>query len=217
MKHSRSNIRQSRLAKISPFLVLGILSKDCFLGGGSLRTLIRSEEVSDYDLFFREKPFIVKVKEFDPVFDFNATSQSTSLEYEYSEEVKRVCAILEKEKFKLIFKCPEGKLFTYFKDGMKVQLILEAWGEPEQVIDCFDFNACRAAMDDSFVYADKYFVRDIKMQRLTAHRITYPVASMKRLIKYANKGYNVNDACLEMVKQISMTLFNEEQLRLYID
>lgn len=218
MKHPISNIRRSRLTKLAPFILLGVLSEDCFLGGGAIRALINNDEqVADFDIFFREKPFITIAKTLDLVVDINSTSESTQLEYQYSEAVKNVRSILEAERFKLAFKCPEGKLFTYMKDGVKIQLILETWGEPEAVIDAFDFNACRAAMDSKFVYLDKNFVRDVKTKRLTAHRITYPVASMKRLIKYANKGYNVNEACLEMTKQIAGTQFNAEQLRLYID
>lgn len=200
----QNDLKKNRFAAIDEFLTLNLLSKDVFLAGGAIRSLFDSEEPKDYDLFFRTTEAVPKVRE-----------------------------TLKAAGYDLIFACPQGKLFSYqhttpldgpdggFKN-IKVQLILENTGSPETIIDDFDFNACRAAMDDTFVYIPLEFVKDIITKTLTLHKITFPVATIKRFAKYREKGFNINKAVRDMVQQLlSMgkdgVMFNEEELRIYID
>lgn len=217
MKIHINNVRKSRFSKIAPIWALGIIGKGCFLAGGSIRTLLVDEEASDFDLFFETKTFEEKQKEFSVDVNFESTSAEVKNECIYSERVLEVRSILEREKFKLIFSCSEGKLFTYAKDNLKIQLILEKYGIPENLIGDFDFNACKAAFDGEFLYIPKEFVRDVKTKKLSINVVTYPVATIKRLIKYSNKGYNVNNACMEFMGAVQGLTFNPENLRLYID
>lgn len=217
MNISILNIRKSRFSKIAPIWTLGILGNGCFLAGGAMRTLLVDEEVADFDLFFTEKPFEEKQKELSIEINFETTSEEAKKEFVYSARVSQVKDTLEREKFKLIFFCPEGKLLTYKKGSIKIQLVLEAWGHPEEVISSFDFNATKAAFDGEKVFIAREFIKDVKTKKLSINLITYPVSTIKRLIKYSNKGYNVNDACIQFMRQVSGIVFNEENLRLYID
>ncbi len=199
-----THIRKSRFSKIAPLWVLGVLGNGCFLAGGSLRTLINDEEVCDFDLFFNGQLMYQPVDQdvFQPVLP---------------ARVIEVREILEKENFDLIFECPEGKLFTYKKGEMKVQLILETAGTPDEVINQFDINAGRCAFDGEFIYIPLQFARDVKTKYLSIHDVSFPVATMKRLVKYSNKGYNINRACKQFLENIQNKSFNLGDLRVYID
>lgn len=216
MKINISNIRKSRLTKVAPFLVLDLMTEGCFLAGGSIRSLVADEEVADFDVFFKEQPVFETIVEADAQ-NILVTSADTEVLRTYSQVVKNVRRILEIEKFKLVFACPVGKLFTYVKDGIKIQLILQTWGDPQDVINDFDFNACKAAIDNQFVYIDRSFLKDVKSKVLSIHKITYPAASIKRLVKYSNKGYNIGNACMQMAREISTIVITDDNIRLYID
>jgi hypothetical protein len=212
-------LRRSRFNKIAAFWNLGIIGNGAFLAGGAIRTLISDEEVADFDVFFDVAPISpedeskLKAIEDGEILDFD-DGILVEPPHPRVEEVKR---ILEREKFKLIFECPERKMFSYKKDNTKIQLILEIQGKPEEIINDFDFFACCAAFDGNFIYFPTQFVRDVKTKKLSINQITYPVATIKRMVKYAAKGYNINGACFQFMTQTSGAIFDEEQLRLYID
>lgn len=57
------------------------------------------------------------------------------------------------------------------------------------VIDSFDYTICQLAFDGVTMLCGDYALWDIGRKRLAVHRVTYPVASMRRLIKYTSQGY----------------------------
>lgn len=198
-----TNLREERFGRLADFLVLDLLNENVFLAGGAMRTLLLDEDIKDYDVFFRKQ-------------------------YEVPEARQK----LVDEGFELVFECPEGKLFTYRKEWepgpcgephiMKVQLICNEFGGPEDIINTFDFNAGRCAMDNRNVYITDQFIRDVMTKTLSLWRLTYPVATLKRLVKYANKGYNINQVSKEIVGELynagfNNVLWDDEQLRVYID
>lgn len=210
-----SHLRRMRFSKIACFWSLGLFDHGAFLAGGSLRTLISDEEVSDFDVFFSWLSPIITPENQNPCLEIPLGTATPEIpRYSNVEAIKRK---LEKEKFKLIFSCPEGKMFSYKKGDMKIQLILEITDRPQQIIEQFDFNACCAAFDGEFFYYSKEFIRDVKTKKLSINQITYPVATIKRMVKYAAKGYNINGACFQFMTQTSGAIFDGEQLRLYID
>jgi hypothetical protein len=205
-----TNLRKSRFSKIAAFWSLGIIGNGCFLGGGALRTLIEDEEVADFDLFFevdQSEPILPSY--FHPDLYPNYVAPHTRV-----EEVK---AILRKEKFDCVFACPIGSLFSYKKGNMKVQLILHDFGSPEEIIRKFDISACQAAFDGVNFFCSTNFVRNIKTKRLTLESVTYPVATIKRLSKYEKKGYNISKAAQQFMKFVEGNVYDNDQLRIYID
>lgn len=86
----------------------------------------------------------------------------------------------------LIFECPEGRLFTYKVGDQKIQCIVNDYFESgERVIKLFDFYACSAALDfeNGIITVLRPFLRDVKRKMLHISRLTYPVATFKRIMK----------------------------------
>lgn len=170
---------------------------DWWLAGGALRTLINTdEEPDDLDFFFRTE-----------------------------QAVKEIYGKLLRKGFEVVFMCPKKELTTLKRTDpisgktLKIQLITKRYyTDVTDLLNSFDFNVCRCAFDGWNVYITKQFVRDVKTKRLTLWAIEYPVASIKRLIKYSNKGYVLNQEFLSsFVEEISMREFDGDKLALYID
>lgn len=193
------NLRKTKLSKIKikkfdsikDVLDLGLLSSTAWLAGGALRTLIDSEDVvNDYDLFFQNAESSIEVKN------------------------KLVAA-----GFECIYECPNGFLFTYRKDSIKIQLICEnTYKNTTELLNSFDFTVTCAATDGEYVYYSTAFIKDIKKKELHLSNLVYPVATFKRVMKYASRGYKIRGVAEEFVKQVNeKELLNEEELRAYID
>ncbi len=202
-------IKPHKYALLEEFLELELLNKDVFLAGGSIRSFLMKNtetKINDYDIFFLNLSLVNSVRE------------------------KLVVAGA-----KLIFQCPEGKLFTYkfpdegyvdiddYRAGMKIQLICErAYIDPVQCIMSFDMGACMGAFDDEYLYIASQMVKDVVSKNLTLNILTYPIATLKRIIKYNRKGYKTSDISKKFVEEIiDQTIHGQtwdvENLRVYID
>lgn len=197
------NLHKSRArgirAQLGMFLDLGFLNTETtWLAGGALRAATYNmmetcnEEIADYDMFFRDSLAAAKV------------------------EVE-----LESLGGETIFKCPEGKLTTVRYNGMKIQLITEFfYDDMTHLINTFDINACRYATDGDIMVTRYSAIRDTLKHEISLHRIDFPVATMKRIVKYINKGYKLTSACAtDFVSHIYLLGTNREPLdnRIYID
>lgn len=174
------------------FFRLNLLNDKTWLAGGALRSALTSALISDYDVFFSN------------------TYESARVEVE-----------LEHLGAETVFKCPEGKLTTMTFDGMKIQLITEFFYENmEHLIDTFDITACRFATDGKVMVTKYSSIRDTYKKRINLHRVDFPVATMKRIAKYANKGYTITSKCAKLFVDI---VYNrgvadiELDTRVYID
>lgn len=177
--------------------ILGLVTdtEGLVLAGGSLRKLVdNSDNLVDYDLFLvgGDKD-IVKQK-----------------------VIEHLKAIGDK-----IFECPQGKLYSYvLKDTkIKVQLIdkrpyIDVW----DLLSSFDITACCAVWDGDNIFRNNRFVFDVLNKRLNINAVEYPVATMKRIEKYIQKGYSLsNDAAKFFVSEVSDKIWSEDDLELYID
>ncbi len=82
-------------------------------------------------------------------------------------------------------------------DGLKHQFItINYYENAKKLLDSFDFTICQLATDGNFLYCGDYTLFDIARHRLQVHKITYAVASMRRLIKYCSYSYRACDGCL---------------------
>lgn len=185
-----SSLKKNRFSKIDPF-VIGLLSKDTWLCGGSMRTLIdKKDTLCDYDLFFGSD----KAKE---------------------ETEKKVIASGATE----VFRCPKGELITFLSGDMKIQLITKK--TYKSLIDCvnsFDITACCSGIDDKTLYITGRFIDDVKHKRIDFNAVEYPLATFKRMIKYAKKGYHTTeDGLLNLFSMVNMVEFDETKMALYVD
>lgn len=175
--------------------VLEILEKydTCYLAGGALRGCFGSnEEIIDYDLFFKD----------------TLTPSYVQLH-------------LESKGYEVIFNCPEGRLTTLKKDDVKIQLIKELqYANPRELISTFDIRACCIALHDGLIHTFEKTPEDCKKKEIHFNRIDFPVATFKRIMKYVDKGYTLdNDVIQEYVQNVYDKGSSGEDLskRFYID
>lgn len=189
------SIKLYKFAKLFRFIQLDLLIGGVYLAGGALRTLVDLDEVvSDYDLFFESQ----------------------------------VAAELTRERLKnlgfdLIFECPEGKLFTFAGRGMKIQCVCENYYfTAKELISTFDFTACAAAFDGNTLWVHRHFARSVRKKTLKLLSLTFPVATLGRIIKYDKKGYKTGKCRLEFVEALQGLFdtgfrLDDKNARFYID
>lgn len=176
---------------------LATCQHNAILAGGFLRQVFDEDDRPlDVDLFFRSE----------------------------KDKLNTVQSFKENPRYKVIFECPEGKLYSFLpidnRTELKVQLIAESYYEsPAKCINSFDINACRIAWTpNTLIYGDRT-KKDIEDKKITLHDIKYPVASLKRITKYINKGYQAPSETLEeFVKIVTLlSAIGELDTRIYID
>jgi len=189
------NIHKEKFDGIQDFLDLGFISKKVILAGGSLRTLINQEdEVQDYDLFFM------------------------------GAGIKAIKDKLEKKIIDLggekVFQCKKDELRSFMLNSMKIQFISiqgKIYNNPFDLISQFDINAGKFAWDGEYLYFGKESVADVIHKHITINVVTYPVATIKRIVKYSEKGYKFTLAAKELVKQVSENAVDMDADIVYID
>lgn len=71
-----------------------------------------------------------------------------------------------------------------------IQVMKMCWYDsPDHVIDTFDFTIVQICADREFIYMNPLTQLDLASKRLVLHRMQFPASTIRRLIKYANKGY----------------------------
>lgn len=81
-----------------------------------------------------------------------------------------------------------------------IQLVkIGYYDSPEAVLDSFDFTITQFLYDGEDLFCGDYSLWDLARKRLALHKLTYGVATMRRLIKYTNQGYT---ACAGVMQKI---------------
>ncbi len=137
------------------------------VAGGFWRTIFDKSKIADIDIFCVTKPSAMEV-------------------------IKG----LESKGFKITFTCPQGELHTMRDDHYEIQVISKDGcfsGDPESLIDSFDFTACQFASnsDLSAFYTGETSVHDAVNRLLRINKLTFPAHSMRRSYKYVAKGYEM--------------------------
>lgn len=176
-----------------PILIRNLVNDGiCWLAGGALRALFTDEAPQDYDLFFSS-----------------------------AEHVTEARKSLDLAGFSLSFECPEGKLFTYVKADMKVQIICERFfASAEEVIDSFDIiPGCAVLLPNGEVLAHLQFLFCMVNSVILFHKITYPASTLRRVAKYGGYGFiMLGSAAQFFIKQCRRKGMSKADLgRVYID
>jgi len=209
------NLDPARINKIAWILEQGIVNHNTWLAGGALRTLIdQNETICDYDLFFSR----------------NKISMENGI---VSTKYK-----LEELGFKLTYQCPEGKLYTYekivktfngfVKEGSgretfiyKVQLITEHfYSSPEELLSTFDLSPTYFCTDGEYLWTSRQAIRSVKKKVCSLLKLSYPVSTFNRIIKYCGKGYSCIPAIETYIGSLldsNREVFTSESMRRYID
>lgn len=61
----------------------------------------------------------------------------------------------------------------------------------EEVLDSFDYTICQFGWNGSNIYYTKEALRDLAGNRLILHKCTFATSSVRRMIKYAEKGFTI--------------------------
>lgn len=191
------NIDDSRFTKLAEVFDLSIVSETegCWLAGGALRTLLdKDDDICDIDLFFYGKVQSMQV------------------------EVK-----LKEQGYRETFRCPKGELLTVVKEingkVSKVQLITKFYYPSQEfLISTFDIVPSCASWDGQTLVFANGWIDCVRKKLAKLQPVTYPVATIKRLIKYSMKGYFVPSADIKnMVVEINASPLDEAALALYVD
>lgn len=177
---------------------------DCsstYLAGGLLRTMLMQTEMlspnlTDIDLFFGSPD----------------TYQSIKLFFENHKNGE----------FEKVFQCPQDLLASYVHTptGWKYQAVANEFHESVvDVVQDFDFTTICIGTDGENIVFHQYAIEDTLNKNLRWNKITYPAASLRRLMKYARKGYTMSEAeyqyFVSMVASHSLDI-RDEQL-VYLD
>lgn len=153
------------------------LSKDGpWIAGGALRrTLLGKEPESDFDFFFHD-----------------------------ADQLAAFTAKLEAAGF---LKVRETTHHVHYKGKIgdsaierDVQCIRFAfYVDAAAVIDSFDYTICQLAYDGETLTLGEFTLWDLGRRRLAIHKLTYPVATMRRMLKYASQGFTACAGCMATI------------------
>lgn len=176
------------------------LPKGCFIAGGFMVSLLQGDKKSkDIDLFCNSSESFVEIcnlllnppekkEDDDHLWPFRGyVCQADIISFNDSQNVKDI-------------------RFLQFKDkeGSKpdIQVMKMAWYEsPEHVIDTFDLTVTQISTDGEFIYMNPLTPLDLASKKLVLHRMQFPASTIRRIIKYAGKGYYACPGSLVNISQ----------------
>lgn len=172
-----NNIDDLKIFKVLDALP-AFLEGEMWLAGGALRrTLIGQPLDSDFDFFFKNK-------------DARLIWENALLDM----GAKKISHNDHQKTFILDLALDEE---TEELETVKIQLItIDYYNFVQDLLDSFDFTITQFAYDGKYLYCGEYSLWDLARRRLAVHKITYGVASMRRLIKYTNQGFTACQGCL---------------------
>ena len=145
-----------------------------FIAGGCFKNLFNHEKIKDVDVFFKTQD------------DFTAACKSLS-------NSKDFCSLYESNNV---------IAFKHAESGIVLELVRKIFGEPEEIINQFDFTIVKFAYYKDIVEEDgeeittykaiyhKNFFEHLHLHRLIIDdKIPYPMSTFNRIIKYARYGY----------------------------
>ena len=147
-----------------------------WIAGGALRrTLLGQEPESDFDFFFRD---------------------ADQLEGFVTELVSAGMIKVRETQHHVHYR---GRVGGMDRDIQCIRFAF--YKSAEEVIESFDYTLCMFAFDGETLTAGEYSLWDLGRGRLAVHKLTYPVASMRRLIKYTSQGFKACKGALSAILQ----------------
>lgn len=78
---------------------------------------------------------------------------------------------------------------------------VQFYADEEAIINSFDFTICQFIYDGEFLYSGEYTFWDVGRKRLAINKMTFPVATMRRMVKYTAQGYYACNGCMASILQ----------------
>lgn len=162
------------------------LSGPWIAGGAIRRTIMAQEPDSDFDFFFRD-----------------------------ADQLETFRMGLESRGFSLFRESEHHMHYRGHIDGdpmmRDIQLIrFQFYPDSAAVIDSFDFTLCQVAFDGMRLTVGDFTLWDLGRKRLAVNKITFPVSSMRRLLKYTRQGFY---ACNGALNELLRATANNPELR----
>jgi hypothetical protein len=144
-------------------------------GGALRRTIAGKEPESDFDFFFRDAEQLADFR-----MCLNASGFRKVRETDHHVHYRGAVAGsgIERDIQMIRFKFYQSSL---------------------EVIDSFDFTICQFAFDGDVLTAGEFALWDLGRHRLAINRITYPVSTMRRMLKYARQGFKACNGALTTI------------------
>jgi len=155
--------------------VLNAVQGDAWCAGGAIRRTISGQALdSDFDFFFADP---------DKMRRWEGRLPST---------------------LRLVRETEHHKHWRGTIEGSELPVDIQAikfryYGSAEQVIDSFDYTITMFCLDNGDLVTTPLALWDLGRKKLAIHRITYPVATMRRLLKYGRQGYTACGGCLSSI------------------
>ena len=149
-------------------------NEGAWIGGGALRrTLIGQPLDSDFDFFFRS------ADHFKTWLDNKPSRMNVVRETQHHVQLE---GTIGDSKLPIVV---QGINFQYYPDGAPT------------VIHSFDYTITQFCLSGKSLYTTDMALWDLGRKKLSVNKITYPVASMRRMIKYTKQGYTACAGCMQ--------------------
>lgn len=215
-KKVRDSIPQDTPAAEDPFALVALSppvnqaseeleNKNVYIVGGALRrTLVHGNLTTDIDLMFGSEKVFEAFK--------------NELQYEigngdYAIPDKIQC--MQETKHYTNFNID---LLTKARDCVetyKIQCINFAYFvDIQDCLDSFDYSIAQFGirLDDlNTIYAGDYSLWDLARKKLVVNKITYPVASVRRMLKYKDQGFTICNGCIQQTLQDTVDLARDNE------
>lgn len=181
------------------FMQLSFLQKyalydNAIVAGGCFKNIFNNEKIKDVDLFFRN-------------------------EVDYNESINRAQELIKKGKYRFVYENKKVKSYFDTENDLRLEFINTIFGEPQEIIEQFDFTVTKFAFykDDEYIDEDNFvsqfrvvyhddFFEHLQTKRLVIDdKLKFPVSSFERSYRYRDKGYRL---CRES-KQKLLTCLHE--------
>lgn len=143
-------------------------------GGAVRRTLLGEPLESDVDIFFRDPEQLEAFRTF---------------------LVSRDLALVRETAHHVHYRGDVGDGVARDYQLIRFQFYLDA----AAVIDSFDFTICQFVTDGDRLIAGETALWDLARKRLVLHRLTFPVSTMRRLLKYQKQSFYACAGCLSAI------------------
>lgn len=190
------------------FEIQRALPEGAWIAGGCFERAIHGEPIKDIDIFFRDEETFMKA--FDSLTAVEKI-EKLDLDVPFEEDVNTnegknwYSNLVEKdpEEMEGIIGSSKTRFIVLTKKNRPdIQLIKTMWyPSAEAVLHGFDFTAAQIATKTVNghveVTMNPMALSDIQRKRLILWRMTFPTSTIRRMIKYAQKGYYACGGALE--------------------
>jgi hypothetical protein len=177
------------------FLDKFLIGHKGFIAGGCFKNIFNKERIKDIDIFFENESDFKEAKKY-----FKNKLKTNPSNWKLSYENKKVWAIYS------------------VKEKVRIELIRSVFGNPQKIIDDFDFTLTKFAYYKNYENLDEdeymavfeiiyhpQFFEHLSTKRLVLDdKIPFPISTFNRSYKYAAYGYGLcRESKIKLVEAVN--------------